>query len=182
MKIYTKTGDDGTTSLQGNKRIAKSNLRIRAYGTIDELNAFLGIINSKRLKQYFKQITTEIQNNLFVLGSDLSNPDLGDKKNRIDSHDVINLEGYIDELDASLPKITFFIIPGGAETAALFHYARSISRRAETLVVSLSEKEKVNEHTIRYLNRLSDLLFVMARKVNYDNEISDIPWKNRNRI
>ncbi|NIP61383.1 MAG: cob(I)yrinic acid a,c-diamide adenosyltransferase, partial [Nitrosopumilaceae archaeon] len=152
MKIYTKTGDDGTTSLQGNIRIKKSDLRIRAYGTVDELNAFLGVINSKLNDKELITLTTSIQNDLFVLGADLSNPDTTKSQNRISSHDIERLENYIDRFEANLTNITYFILPGGTEIASNFHFARAIARRAESLVVALAEKSDINKKDIQYLN------------------------------
>ena len=177
MKIYTKTGDDGTTGLQGGKRVLKSNLRIRAYGTVDEINATIGIILSSKIDDDIAIILTKIQNDLFVVGSDLSNPDLSNKKNRVTTEMVKNLEKNIDVLEKELPPLTNFILPGGHKIASLLHLARTITRRAETNVISLDEKEKVNDECKKYLNRLSDLLFVIARTINKRDQIKDIIWK-----
>ncbi len=177
MKIYTKTGDDGTTGVQGGKRISKSNLRIKAYGTIDELNATIGLVLSKKFDDDIENLLRNIQNDLFVAGSDLSNPDLSNMKNRITKEMVANIEKNIDRLENELPPITNFILPGGHEVASLIHIARTIARRAETIVISLNEKEKVNDECKKFLNRLSDLLFVIARTVNKKNGFNDIIWK-----
>ncbi|MGQ0795824.1 MAG: cob(I)yrinic acid a,c-diamide adenosyltransferase [Nitrosopumilaceae archaeon] len=177
MKIYTKTGDDGTTGLQGGNRVLKSNLRIRAYGVVDEINATIGIILSSKIDEDITKILTKIQNDLFVVGSDLSNPDLSNKKNRVTAIMVENLEKNIDMLEKELPPLTNFILPGGHKIAALLHLARTITRRAETNLVSLDEKEKVNDECKKYLNRLSDLLFVIARTINKRDQIKDIIWK-----
>ena len=177
MKIYTKTGDDGTTGLQGGKRVLKSNLRIRAYGVVDEINATIGIILSSKIDDDIAIILTKIQNDLFVVGSDLSNPDLSNKKNRVTTEMVENLEKNIDVLEKELPTLTNFILPGGHKIASLLHLARTITRRAETNVISLDEKEKVNDECKKYLNRLSDLLFVIARTINKRDGIKDIIWK-----
>ncbi len=177
MKIYTKTGDDGTTGIQGGKRISKSNLRIKAYGTIDELNATIGLVLSKKFDDDIENLLRNIQNDLFVAGSDLSNPDLSNMKNRITKEMVANIEKNIDRLENELPPITNFILPGGHEVASLIHIARTIARRAETIVISLNEKEKVNDECKKFLNRLSDLLFVIARTVNKKNGFNDIIWK-----
>jgi len=177
MKIYTKTGDDGTTGVQGGKRISKSNLRIKAYGVIDELNAIIGLVLSKKFDDDIEDLFRNIQNDLFVVGSDLSNPDLSNMKNRITTEMVTNIEKNIDRLENELPPITNFILPGGHEVASLIHIARTIARRAETIVISLNEKEKINDECKKYLNRLSDLLFVIARTVNKKNGFSDIIWK-----
>jgi len=177
MKIYTKTGDDGTTGLQGGKRVLKSNLRIRAYGAVDEINAMIGIILSSKIDDDIATMLTKIQNDLFVVGSDLSNPDLSNKKNRVTTEMVENLEKNIDVLEKKLPPLTNFILPGGHKIASLLHLARTITRRAETNVISLDEKEKVNDECKKYLNRLSDLLFVIARTINKRDQIKDIIWK-----
>jgi len=177
MKIYTKTGDDGTTGLQGGKRVSKSNLRIIAYGAVDEINATIGIILSDKIDNDITIILTKIQNSLFVVGSDLSNPDRSSKKNRVTIEMVENLEKNIDLLEKELPPITNFILPGGHRIASLLHLARTITRRAETNVISLDEKEKVNDECKKYLNRLSDLLFVIARTINKRDGIKDIIWK-----
>jgi cob(I)alamin adenosyltransferase len=177
MKIYTKTGDDGTTGLQGGNRVLKSNLRIRAYGVIDEINATIGIILSSKIDEDITKILTKIQNDLFVVGSDLSNPDLSNKKNRVTAVMVENLEKNIDMLEKELPPLTNFILPGGHKIASLLHLARTITRRAETNLISLDEKEKVNDECKKYLNRLSDLLFVIARTINKRDQIKDIIWK-----
>jgi cob(I)alamin adenosyltransferase len=177
MKIYTKTGDNGTTGLQGGTRVSKSNLRISAYGNIDEINASLGLILSNKIDGDLREILIKIQNDLFVVGSDLSNPNLSDKKNRVSSDMVNNLEKKIDDLEDELPPITNFILPGGHVIASQVHMARTIVRRAETQVIALDEKEKINEECKKYLNRLSDLLFVIARTVNKRNGIEDIIWR-----
>jgi cob(I)alamin adenosyltransferase len=177
MKIYTKTGDDGTTGLQGGTRVLKSNLRIRAYGAVDEINAMIGIILSNKIDDGITTMLTKIQNDLFVVGSDLSNPDLSNKKNRVTLEMVENLEKNIDMLEKELPQITNFILPGGHKIASQLHLARTITRRAETNVISLDEKEKVNDECKKYINRLSDLLFVIARIINKKDGIKDVIWK-----
>jgi len=177
MKIYTKTGDDGTTGVQGGKRISKSNLRIKAYGMIDELNATIGLVISKKFDDDIENLLKNIQNDLFVAGSDLSNPDLKNMKNRITNEMVTNIEKTIDRLENELPPINNFILPGGHEVASLIHISRTIARRAETVVISLNEKEKINDECIKFLNRLSDLLFVIARTINKKNGSNDIIWK-----
>ncbi|MBM3911115.1 MAG: cob(I)yrinic acid a,c-diamide adenosyltransferase [Thaumarchaeota archaeon] len=177
MKIYTKTGDDGTTGLQGGSRISKSNPRIAAYGTIDEINSSLGIVLSSKLDNDIKEVLTKIQNDLFVAGSDLSNPDMTSSKNRITAKMVEYLESKIDQFEEELTSITKFILPGGHPIASQVHFARAVTRRAETMVIALSEKENVNAECKKYLNRLSDLLFVLARVVNKRNKITDVFWK-----
>jgi cob(I)alamin adenosyltransferase len=177
MKIYTKTGDDGNTGLQGNFRIAKSHPRIMAYGTVDEANAAIGIVLTNSLDGDVSQLLSQIQNDLFLLGSDLSNQNLNDLKNRVSLDMIEKLEGSIDKFESELPAITNFILPGGNVAAAQIHQVRTIVRRAETLVVKLSDKDEINSNCIKYLNRLSDLMFVMGRLINKRNGVEDIIWK-----
>lgn len=177
MKIYTKTGDDGTTGLIGNKRVKKSSLRIASYGMIDELNASIGIILSSKLGKDIRVLLTKIQNDLFVVGADLANPDLKNNSNRVTSEMVSYLEKEIDRLEEKLSPITYFILPGGDLIASHVHLARTICRRAETNMVYLSESEDLNNTCLIYMNRLSDLLFVIARTINKRKKISDIAWK-----
>ena len=177
MKIYTKTGDDGNTGLQGDFRIAKSHPRILAYGTVDEANAMIGVVLTNVLDDDVREVLNTIQNELFLLGSDLSNQNLNDLKNRISLDMVEKLEKIIDEFELELPPITNVILPGGNVAAAQIHQVRTIVRRAETLVVQLSDKDEINSNCIKYLNRLSDLMFVMGRLINKRNGIEDIIWK-----
>ena len=177
MKIYTKTGDDGNTGLQGDLRISKSHPRILAYGTVDEANAMIGVVLSNVLDDDVREVLNTIQNELFLLGSDLSNQNLNDLKNRISLDMVEKLEKIIDKFELELPPITNFILPGGSVAAAQIHQVRTIVRRAETLVVQLSDKDEINSNCIKYLNRLSDLMFVMGRLINKRNGIEDIIWK-----
>ena len=177
MKIYTKTGDDGNTGLQGDFRIAKSHPRIIAYGTVDEANAAIGVVLTNELDEDISKVLSKIQNELFLLGSDLSNQNLNDLKNRISLEMVENLEETIDKFELELPPITNFILPGGNVAAAQIHQVRTIIRRSETLVVQLSDKDEINSNCIKYLNRLSDLMFVMGRLINKRKGIDDIIWK-----
>ena len=177
MKIYTKTGDEGNTGLQGGKRVSKSSDRIRAYGNVDEVNSVLGLVLSDKVDQDVEEIFKKIQNELFVAGADLSNPDLSNDKNRITFEMVEALEKKIDVFEKELEPLTNFILPGGHSLAALLHEVRTITRRAETDVVSLDENENLNQECKKYLNRLSDLLFVIARTVNKRHGIKDIIWK-----
>jgi cob(I)alamin adenosyltransferase len=177
LKIYTKTGDDGTTGLQGNARVSKSNPRITAYGTVDEANTVLGIILSYELDDDIAVLLNLIQNELFVVGADLSNPNLIDKKNRVTTDMICNLEKNIDKYDAELSPLTNFILPGGNIVASQLHHVRAVIRRAETQIVSLNEQEKINTNCIRYVNRLSDLFFVLGRIVNKRGGQKDIIWK-----
>jgi len=177
MKIYTKTGDDGNTSLQGNFRMAKSHPRIISYGTVDEANAALGIVLTNFLDKDITEILTDIQNDLFLVGADLSNPNLNDVKNRVSLEMIKKLEQHIDKFESELPLLTNFILPGGDAAAAQLHYVRTVVRRAETKVVQLSEKDEINSNCIIYLNRLSDLFFVMGRLINKRKNKDDILWK-----
>ena len=177
MKIYTKTGDDGNTSLQGNFRIEKSHPRIISYGTIDEVNAALGVVLANPLDKDIANVLTSIQNELFLVGADLSNPNLTDIKNRVTLEMIKGLEEHIDKFESELPPLTNFILPGGDISAAQLHHVRTIVRRAETQVVQLSEKDEINSNCIKYLNRLSDLFFVLGRLINKRNGKEDILWK-----
>jgi len=177
LKIYTKTGDDGTTGLQGNSRISKSHPRIIAYGTIDEANAVLGIISSYELDEDIAVLLNLIQNELFIVGADLSNPKLEDEKNRVTSDMIYNLEKNIDKYEEELSPLTNFILPGGNTVASQLHHVRTVIRRAEICIVLLSEQEKINNNCIKYVNRLSDLFFVLGRVSNKRSGQNDIIWK-----
>lgn len=177
MKIYTKTGDKGDTGVQGGKRIAKSSERIRAYGSVDEINSILGLTLSHKIEPDVEKLLKKIQNELFILGSDLSNPNINEKQNRVSKDMVKDLEKIIDEYETELSPLSNFILPGGSHTSSLLHLARTITRRAETNVVSLSNEEKINEQCQIYLNRLSDLLFVIARVLNKRSKVNDIIWE-----
>jgi len=177
LKIYTKTGDDGTTGLQGNSRVSKSHPRIIAYGTIDEANAVLGIVMTYKLDNDIAVLLNLIQNELFLVGADLSNSNLDDKKNRVTSDMIYNLEKNIDKYEEELSPLTNFILPGGNVVAAQLHHVRTIIRRAETCIILLSEKEKINNNCIKYINRLSDLFFVLGRITNKRNGHNDVIWK-----
>lgn len=176
-KIYTKTGDDGSTGIIGGKRISKASQRIIAYGAVDELNASIGIVLSSKQDNDIHDLLEKIQNDLFVVGSDLANTDLEIKSNRITEDMIKYLENQIDALQNELPQITYFILPGGDLIASQIHLARTISRRAESHIVRLSEKESINKNCLVYMNRLSDLLFVIARVINKRKMIKDIAWK-----
>ena len=177
LKIYTKTGDDGTTGVQGGKRISKSDPRIQAYGAVDEANSILGIVLTHKLDSDVQSLLVQIQNELFVAGSDLSSPDLVNQKNRVSESMICNLESHIDRFESELDPLTNFILPGGSQVAAFLHQARTVIRRAETMTVELSKKESLNPLCQKYLNRLSDLLFVMARVANKRSNTSDVLWK-----
>ncbi len=178
MKIYTKTGDKGTTSLLSGDRVPKYDDRIEAYGTIDELNSFVGLLRSGNLKSEDKDFLIKIQNNLFNIGSILA---LGDKEVKfkmpeITQKDVEQLEKEMDKIDENLPKLKNFVLPGGEQTTAYCHVCRSICRRSERLIVKLTEKYAVNDTLIRYINRLSDYFFLLSRKVAQDNGFTEKTW------
>jgi len=177
LKIYTKTGDDGTTGLQGGRRISKSDLRILAYGAIDEANSSLGIVLSYDLDDDIRDLLIRVQNELFVAGSDLSDPNLDNKKNRVTESMITSLENEIDKFESELSPLINFILPGGHLVASHLHLARTIARRAETQIIALGIQEKLNPSCQKYLNRLSDLLFVLARIVNKRSKVPDVVWK-----
>jgi len=177
MKIYTKTGDDGKTSLFDNSRVWKSHERIIAYGTVDELNSAIGLAISMDLDRQIKEILIRIQNDLFIVGSDLANPDMSDTKIRTAESMTLSLENDIDTLESELSELNSFILPGGTLISSILHLSRTISRRAETSVIALSQKEEINKIAVMYLNRLSDLLFVLARTMNKRKNIDDVVWK-----
>ncbi len=177
MKIYTKTGDDGKTSLFDNSRVWKSHERIVSYGAIDELNSAVGIAISMDLDHQLKEILVRIQNELFIVGSDLANPNMSDTKIRTTENMTLSLENDIDTFESELSELTNFILPGGTLMSSILHLSRTIARRAETNVIALSQKEEINKIAIVYLNRLSDLLFVLARVLNKRKNIDDIVWK-----
>ncbi len=177
MKIYTKTGDEGKTSLFDNSRVWKSDQRIMSYGAVDELNSSLGITLSLELDSEIKDILIKLQNDLFIVGSDLANPNMSDNKIRTTPEMITFLEQKIDLLEPQLEPLTSFILPGGTLLASILHLSRTISRRAETHVIALLQNEEINKDAAIYLNRLSDLMFIMARAINQRKNISDIVWK-----
>ena len=180
VKIYTKTGDDGITGLLGNRRVPKDDLRIEAYGTVDELNAVLGLARAQGLNAASDKLVSQLQNELFVVGSALADPDpAGRYHGAIRAEHATRLEEIIDVLEAELAPLSTFILPGGSLAAAELHLARTVCRRAERLVVRLARQPggDVSSALIVYLNRLSDLLFVMARAENHRAGVADIPWK-----
>jgi cob(I)alamin adenosyltransferase len=179
MKIYTKTGDSGETSLLGGKRVWKDNLRIQTCGTIDELNSIIGISINDITNPELKEVLQGIQNDLFAIGSDTALPleNENTKIQRIDTNLSDKLESVIDQYDSQLPGLKNFILPGGVKGSALLHFARTVCRRAERNVVALSKVERINPDIEKYLNRLSDLLFVLARFENFSNGSPDIIWQ-----
>jgi len=178
MKIYTKTGDGGETSLFGGRRVPKDAPRIEAYGSVDEVNVHLGVIRTLHPPAMVDVELERIQEDLFVLGADLATPadQHAGRIRRIEDKDVRRLESVIDRLDESLQPLKNFILPGGTPVAAQLHVARTVCRRAERRAVELSEMEEVNRHALIYLNRLSDLLFVMARFTNHSAGVAERPW------
>lgn len=179
MKIYTKTGDRGDTSLFGGQRVPKDALRIEAYGTVDELNSAIGVVRADLDDPEIDRILEEIQNGLFELGADLATPRSVEKSKirRIEERDVQGLEKVLDSLDEHLRPLRSFILPGGSPVAARLHCARTVCRRAERVVVRLSRNEDIGEVVMVYLNRLSDLLFVLARAVNQRSGIGEVKWR-----
>lgn len=178
MKVYTKRGDKGNTSLFGGTRVGKSSPRIKAYGTVDELNSLIGVAASHGVTDHGEQLIKKVQEDLFVLGSDLATPP--DYKERIDrlGEDAVDfLEKAIDEMEEELDPLKNFILPGGSKQGATLHYARTVCRRAERSVVACAEKEDISEIPVKYLNRLSDFLFVLGRYENKQAGISEDVWK-----
>jgi cob(I)alamin adenosyltransferase len=181
MKIYTKTGDKGSTSLLGGTRVSKGHERINAYGTIDELNSFLGLVSDLDPDEKRVNLIREIQTRLFTIGSSLAaeTDRAKDFKPDLEEDDITVLEEAIDEMNESLPVMKNFILPGGHQLVSFSHVARTVCRRAERLIITLATTEEIEEIVIRYLNRLSDYLFVLARKQGYDLKVNEIPWKPR---
>jgi cob(I)alamin adenosyltransferase len=181
LKIYTKTGDKGETALFGGKRVPKDELRIEAYGTVDELNSVIGTARSFNENKILDLVLSEIQNQLFVLGADLATPTdvKGPAMRRITTKDCTSLEGIIDDFEGKLDALNSFILPGGSQASSFLHNARTVCRRAERLLVTLKKKEEVSDEALIFLNRLSDLLFVLARYVNKISGVKDTPWKPR---
>ncbi len=178
MKIYTKKGDKGETSLLGGTKVNKDNIRLEAYGTVDELNAFIGHIHDQEISQNHKTILLKIQNQLFNLGSILS---FDGKKTQINLPEITNeniqmLEAEIDKMEEELSPLKDFILPSGHTIASLCHIARTVCRRAERRVVELQAKEKISPNCLEYLNRLSDYLFVLARGVLKEKSCTEITW------
>jgi cob(I)alamin adenosyltransferase len=179
MKIYTRTGDKGDTSLFDGQRVPKDAMRIEAYGTIDELNSVLGIVRADGTDPKIDEILSQIQNQLFELGADLATPRSVRKKHikRFEAKDATPLEKTIDELEGHLKPLSNFVLPGGSPVAARIHFARTVCRRAERAIVRLSRNEDIGEGIIVYLNRLSDLLFVLARYANHIAKVPETKWK-----
>lgn len=178
MKIYTKTGDEGTTGLYGGTRVSKSSPRIAAYGDIDELNAVLGVVIAHSNQSVIQNTLRQIQNHLFILGAQLASPTVDPKIERITAAHIEFLERQIDVMTESLPPLSHFILPGGSKAGAHLHLARTVCRRAERATVHLSTlpDEPVDNWVLMYINRLSDFLFVFSRLSNQLEKVPDIEW------
>ena len=185
MKIYTKTGDKGKTALFGGTKVPKHHIRIESYGTVDELNSHLGLVRDQNIDAHFKDILVIIQNKLFTVGAILAtDPEKamlkGGKERlnipKISNEDVEHLEKEIDKMNETLPPMTHFILPGGHQTVSFCHIARCVCRRAERLATALNDLEPFQPETLMYLNRLSDYLFVLARKLSKDLQADEVQW------
>jgi len=178
--VYTKTGDKGTTSLIGGTRVSKGDLRLDAYGTVDELSSHIGMIWSYNIDQHSKEVLQSTQNQLFVIGAYLATDStVSDLRNRLtrDNTLIEQLENEMDVLENALPPLTNFVLPGGHPAVSACHIARTVCRRAERKVVEMSQQLEVDEWVITYLNRLSDYLFVLSRHLSNFFNIEEIPWK-----
>jgi cob(I)alamin adenosyltransferase len=179
MKIYTKTGDQGSTSLFGGKRVSKADLRIDTYGTVDELNSWIGVLRDQSVNQSRKEILVEIQDRLFTIGSILATEPENTKvkiPSLIES-DIELLENKMDDMEAALPPMRFFVLPGGHTSVSFGHVTRTVCRRAERLVIALDQTEKVDPLVIKYMNRLSDYLFMLCRTMAHELKAEETPWR-----
>jgi len=185
MKVYTKTGDTGTTALFGGTRVPKHHIRIESYGTVDELNSHIGLIRDQEINSHYKDLLIEVQDRLFTVGAILATPPeketLKNGEKRLQNlgileTDIDYLEKEIDAMEDSLPQMTHFVLPGGHTTVSYCHIARCVCRRAERLAVHLNDIEPTDELVIKYLNRLSDYLFVLARKLSFDLKADEVQW------
>lgn len=181
MKIYTKKGDNGTTGLIGGTRVPKSSLRIEAYGTIDELNSYIGVLRDQPINEQYKDQLIEIQDRLFTIGSSLaSDPEKSTMKiPDLHESDITALENWMDAMETELPEMKHFILPGGHPAVSFSHVARCVCRRAERVIVDLNATEFVADIILKYVNRLSDYLFVLGRKIGQDLHATEQPWKPR---
>jgi len=181
MKVYTKTGDKGTTALFGGKRVSKHNLRIEAYGTVDELNSYVGLIRDQKIDENNFDVLIEIQDRLFTLGAILATAPGNTKVKvpQLNEEDVTFLEQEIDKMNETLPEMRSFVLPGGHTTVSYCHITRCVCRRAERIATQLAEEEEVPELVLVYLNRLSDYIFVLSRKLTQDLKAKEIPWVAR---
>lgn len=182
MKIYTKTGDKGQTSLIGGTRVSKATTRIDAYGTVDELNSYIGLVRDQAVNSSRRDLLKEIQDRLFTIGSQLAtDPAKTGKKilpDLLDS-DVALLEAEMDKMDIELPELRHFVLPGGHQAVSFCHLARTVCRRAERLVIALNDTEPVEDLVVKYLNRLSDYLFVLSRKMAQELNAEEVKWEPR---
>ncbi len=179
MKIYTKTGDKGSTALFTGKRVPKHHIRIDSYGTLDELNSWLGLIRDQEIDQHYQGVLVQIQDKLFTLGAILATEPSKDKRlkiPRISENDSSVLEKEIDAMNQELPPMTHFILPGGHTTVSYCHVARTVCRRAERMMTLLHEENPLPETVLAYINRLSDYLFVLARKLSKDLKAKEVKW------
>lgn len=179
MKIYTKKGDKGETSLLGGTRVKKSNIRIETYGTVDELNSWIGLIRDQSIDVLVKKFLLHVQDRLFTMGSHLAS-DPNRPKARIPDiieEDILALEKEIDKMNEVLPEMRSFVLPGGHTVISYCHITRCVCRRAERCAVHLASEEAVEDIIIKYLNRLSDYFFVLARKLSQDFHVEEVPWK-----
>lgn len=179
MKIYTRTGDDGTTGLIGGSRVKKYDLRLEAYGTVDELNSYLGVVRSFQTNGHADQILEQIQNKLFVIGAHLASDDsitLVKKQMPLGEKDILLLEKEMDKINEQLPELRNFILPGGCQATSFCHVSRTVCRRTERLIVELSEKTDIDPNLVKYINRLSDYLFVLSRKISMDQNVPEMLW------
>jgi cob(I)alamin adenosyltransferase len=180
FKIYTKTGDAGETALFGGKRLPKSHLRIEAYGTVDELNSCIGVVRDSLTDEHFRQVLKDVQDRLFAVGANLAtDPSKNLTPPDVKLADIQVLENEIDSMEANLPPLKNFILPGGHPAVSFCHVARCVCRRAERLVVALNLEEPVEPMVLQYLNRLSDYLFVLSRKIGQDLGAEEVVWKPR---
>ena len=181
MKIYTKTGDKGTTALIGGTRVSKADLRIEAYGTVDELNSYIGLVRDQEVNKTRLDILKEIQDRLFTIGALLAtDPDKSRMKTPdLHEEDIMLLEQEIDKMTAEVPPLRAFVLPGGHQSVSFCHVARCVCRRAERLAIRLQEVAEVEDLVIKYLNRLSDYLFALCRKMTQELNAEEITWKPR---
>ncbi|HEX8351059.1 MAG TPA: cob(I)yrinic acid a,c-diamide adenosyltransferase [Hymenobacter sp.] len=181
MKIYTKTGDQGLTSLIGGTRVPKSDLRIDCYGTVDELNSYIGLLRDQEVNSPRRDLLKEIQDRLFTIGASLASDPEKSKMKIPDLHeeDVALLELKMDQMNEHLPELRMFVLPGGHQSVSFAHVARCVCRRAERLVIGLQADSFVAELVVVYLNRLSDYLFVLSRQMAHDLGAEEVTWKPR---
>lgn len=181
MKIYTKTGDSGTTSLLGGARVSKAHIRIEAYGTIDELNSYIGLVRDQEVNDPRKDFLKEIQDRLFTIGADLATEPGKDKVVKPDLYDsdIEKLEVEMDKMDEQLPELKSFVLPGGHPSVSYTHLARVVCRRAERICIALNAEEPVSELILKYLNRLSDYLFVLSRLMTQELNAEEVKWEPR---